>query len=155
MNAPAINDKIEQLESALLPLPQVDMPLTHRFTPGVYLREIFMPAGTLVGGHKHKTEHFNIVLCGSASVMIDGVVQRITGPCVFASLPGVRKVLYIHDDMRWATVHVTAETDVEKLEELLIEKSGSFLEYHEQEEARQLVNAVEGKETLCHVQQSV
>jgi hypothetical protein len=37
------------------------------------------------------------------------------------SKAGVQKVLYILTDMTWQTVHVTDETDLEKLEELLIE----------------------------------
>jgi len=120
------NSKIEALESVLLPLPQVEMPLTHLFAPGVYFREIFMPAGTFIIGHEHKTEHFNVVLAGKAKVSIDGKAQIITAPCVFVSKPGVRKVLEILEDMRWATIHPTHETSIPKLEKLLVKKSKTF-----------------------------
>lgn len=89
-----------------------------------------MRAGTFVIGHEHKTEHFNIVLTGRASVMLeDGKVQEIVAPCTFVSHAGVRKVLYIHEDMIWQTVHPTEETDVDKLEAALIVKSVSFLKH--------------------------
>lgn len=91
-----------------------------------------MPKGTFVIGHEHKTEHFNIVLTGRALVMIAEKVEEIVAPCIFISKPGVRKVLYIAEDMRWATVHPTEETDMEKLADLLIVKSEAFQYHHEQ-----------------------
>lgn len=119
-------EQIEAVEARLLPLAQVDMPVTHRFAPGVYIRELLMPAGTFVIGHEHKTEHFNVVLSGRADVLLDGVVTEIKAPMIFPSAAGVRKMLYIHEDMRWATVHPTTETNVEQLEALLIRKSAAF-----------------------------
>lgn len=125
---------IPKLESALLEQEQVECPLVHRFAPGVYLREVFMPAGTFVLGHRHNTEHFNIVLKGRARVLIDGdMVEEISAPYTFASKPGVRKVLYVLEDMVWQTVHPTDETDIEKLESELVSPSREFLTHHEQQ----------------------
>lgn len=134
------NEIIEKVEGGLLQFPQVDIPLTHLFAPGVYWREVFMPAGTFVIGHQHKTSHFNVILSGSARVMMDGELHQITAPCVLVSEPNVRKLLYIEEDMRWATVHPTEETDLEALSDLLITKSGTFLG-HEKEllEFRQML----------------
>jgi len=123
--------RIESIEAELLRLPQVDCPLVHRFAPGVYLREIFMPAGTFIIGQQHKTEHFNIILRGRARVSIDGVVQIIEAPFTFVSHIDVRKVLYIEEDMVWQTVHPTNETDLGKLEEQLIVKSASYQKHVE------------------------
>lgn len=119
-------EKIEQIEAELLRLPQVECPLVHRFAPGVYLREIFMPAGTFIIGQQHKTEHFNIILRGRARVMVDGVVQIMEAPYTFVSHVDVRKVLYIEEDMVWQTVHPTHETDLKKLEAELIVHSASY-----------------------------
>jgi len=125
----SVSERVETLEADLLKLPQTDCPLTHRFAPGIYLREIFMPAGTFVIGHEHKTEHFNIVTAGRALVMMDGITQEIAAPATFVSGPGVRKVLYILEDMTWMTVHPTPETDLLKLEDELIIKSASYLRH--------------------------
>ena len=127
-----IKDPVEVAEGIMLKLPQVDCPLTHYFTPGVYCREIFMPAGSMVIGHKHKTEHMNIVLSGLANVSINGIVQEIKAPFSFKSGVGDRKVLMILEDMRWMTVHPTDETDLDKLMDLLIEKSETFVLHAEQ-----------------------
>lgn len=121
--------QIEQAEKVLLELPQVECELKHRFAPGVYMREVLMPAGSFIIGHCHKTGHLNIITEGSARVMMDGVVHEIKAPCVFTSTVGVRKILYIRETCRWATIHPTNETEMDKLEAELIVKSQSFLEH--------------------------
>ena len=120
---------VDQLERCHLELPQVDVPVTHRFAPGVYMREVVMPKGSFVIGHKHKTEHFNVVTKGRALVRMDNKVQEIVAPCVFVSGAGVRKILLIVEEMTWATIHPTTETDQDKLDDLLIEKSIAFKEH--------------------------
>lgn len=127
----AYNNKIEQAEEALLDLPQSGVPLEHAFAPGVYLRQVVMPANTIVIGHQHKTKHFNVVLTGKAIVVMNGDRHIIQAPCIFVSEPGVRKVLYIIEEMRWATIHPTDETDIETLEDQLITKSNAFLTHEE------------------------
>lgn len=138
--------QIEKLEAELLQYPQVDCPLDHVFAPGVYVRTIHMPAGTFIIGHKHKTRHAQVVSTGKAVVMMDGVIHNVIAPCTFVSEPGVRKVLYIYEDMVWTTIHPTTETDLDKLEELLIEKSACFKEY--ENDMKLLQEHVGGAE--CH-----
>jgi hypothetical protein len=121
------NADIEAVEAALLAdAVPVECPHAHRFAPGVYLREIFMPAGSFIIGHEHLTKHFNVVLAGRALVMIDGVAHDIIGPCTFVSEPGVRKVLHVIEDMTWQTIHPTEETNLAKLETQLIRHSPSY-----------------------------
>jgi len=117
---------IEQLETVMLDMPQIDVPVVHHFAPDVYMREVIMPKGSFIIGHEHTTEHYNIVLSGRASVLMDGVVHKIQAPCIIKSNAGVRKILYIHETMRWATVHPTKLTDIKELEDTLIVKSESF-----------------------------
>ena len=123
--------------------------LTHHFGPNVYIREIFMEAKRhkIVIGCMHKTEHFNIVLTGRASVLMDpetGEWQEIKAPCIFISKPGVKKVLEIHEDMRWLTVHPLAEdkteADMDELEEMLVVEKPSKIHKEAliQRELRQL-----------------
>lgn len=102
-----------------------ELPLTHTFSDGVYAREIFMPKGMFVVGHVHNTKHLNIVSQGSAYVYMEGRVSLITAPFTFESNAGVRKALFILEDMFWTTIHVTDETNIETLEETLIDKSKS------------------------------
>lgn len=116
-------EAVETVVAQLLPLPQVDVGTTHHFAPGVYVREVTMPAGTFVIGHRHLTEHFNIVLTGRAAVMMEGQMHEIVAPCIFKSGAGVQKILYIQETMRWQTVHATDETDPDILMGMLVAPS--------------------------------
>jgi hypothetical protein len=110
--------KISYLIRELGSVEQAKMPLKHYFQPGVYIREIFMPAGTYVIGKTHKTQHFNIVQTGKLKMISP---ETLIAPCTFVSQAGVQKVLYIEEDTVWSTVHLTTETDLETLERELIE----------------------------------
>lgn len=110
----------------LIDIREDELPLTHTFSDGIYAREIFMPKGMIVIGHVHNTTHLNIVSTGSAYVMdSEGRVSKITAPFTFESKAGVRKILYILEDMFWTTIHNTDETDITILENTLVDKSAS------------------------------
>ena len=122
ISEPTWKEKISFLVNEMSAIPQVDCPLKHYFAPGIYVREIFMPAGSVVIGKIHKTEHFNIIQKGCVTLHnADGSKEILTGPLTFVSKPGVQKVLYIHEDTIWSTVHKTENKDIESLEAELIE----------------------------------
>lgn len=119
---PSQHEQIAALVKEMKRHPQLDCPVVHRFAPGVYLREIHMPADAIVVGKIHKTEHFNILIKGACLIVHDdGRREELKAPMTFVSKAGVQKVLYIIEDMIWQTVHVTPETDLVKLEAELIE----------------------------------
>jgi quercetin dioxygenase-like cupin family protein len=136
---PTLED-IEKVEVAMLKMPQVDCPVTNLFAPGIYWREVEIPAGTIALGHRHKTEHLNVLLSGRVRVLCDGHVKELVAPQVFSSPAGVRKLVYAVERTRWANVHANPadETDMAKLEVIFIEKSASFLAH--QNEILKLLN---------------
>lgn len=114
---------VDVLQSELARLPQTVTPLRHTFVPGLYAREIFVPAGTIVITKIHKTEHVYVVSKGSLAVWVDGVgVKRISAPFTGVTKPGTRRVCYTYTDVVWTTFHPTEETDLEKIEEDVIFK---------------------------------
>ena len=105
--------------------PQAEMPVKHHFSEGTYTREIFMPAGTLVVGKEHATRHTNIVVKGICTVWtVHGkhLYDATNHPISFESMAGVKKVLYMHTDVIWMTVHPnpTNERDQAILERFFI-----------------------------------
>lgn len=137
--------RIEAIEKKFLNAPQVEVPLHHAFAPNVYLRQVTMPKGSVIIGHQHKTEHFNIVLSGKATVFMEGEIHEIVAPAIFKSSANVRKVLFIHETMIWATVHPTSETDIDRLEEELIIKSDSFKQHQlDVAKSKELMNSQDG-----------
>ena len=115
--------EIKQLQQIVGSVPQIDLPVKHHFSVGSYVREIFMPAGSVVIGKEHATRHLNIVISGRCTVWtVDGkhVYDAKDGPITFESMAGVKKVLYMHTDVIWMTVHPTDETDQARLENIFI-----------------------------------
>jgi hypothetical protein len=121
---------VDNLEALMLKEEQVDCPISHHFAPGVYMREMFAPAGTIIVGHHHKTKHMNILLKGSMSLVeADGRVTKMEAPLMFLAEPG-RKCAYVHEDIAFVNVHPTEETDLEIIEATFIEKSAAWEEHH-------------------------
>jgi len=98
-------------------------PLKHTFADGVYVREIFIPKGTLVVGKIHKHSHPNFILSGDVSVATEEGPKRLKGPLSMISPAGTKRVVYAHEDTVWITIHVTNETDLDKIEEEIIAKN--------------------------------
>lgn len=129
MNELIKTGRIDELESVMLGnLAQVECPLTHRFTDGLYVREIFMPAGTLITSKIHKTQHQYFVLQGKAIVWIDGKEELIEAPYIGITEPNTQRVLYILEDCVWATSHPNPDNEtVEQIEERILEKHDNLL----------------------------
>lgn len=119
------NTGLEPAESFMLDLPQVECPVVHHFGPGIYIREVTIPAGTIAVGHAQRYEQLNILLRGSVAVVNDGEVKVLRAPLIFTGPPG-RKVGYVIEDAVWQNVYATEETDIEKLEEMFLDKSASW-----------------------------
>lgn len=96
--------------------------IRHLFTPGIYVREITMSAGLIVTSKIHKTQHPYVVSAGKVSVLTPAEgVQLIEAPFTGITVPGTRRILEVHEETVWTTFHATEETDLAKLEELLLE----------------------------------
>lgn len=123
-------DKFDGFERAIASsLPHVEMPLGHVFTPGLYTRTIFMPAGTLVTSKIHKFEHPYMVTSGVVLVWIDGVGwKKIVAPHMGITKPGTRRVLFIVEDCTWTTFHATDLTDPDEVVRAVTEDRASHLE---------------------------
>lgn len=118
---PITRVKVTELEDVLRTLPPADMPVTHHFSHGVYGRELFIPAGTVLTGKIHKFSSMNVLLSGEIAVLTqDGTVKRVTQGYVEIAPPGMKRVGYAITDTRWLTVHGTHETDLAAIEEEFI-----------------------------------
>ncbi len=102
------NDNIiDELEFSMLNnLEPVYCHTSHTFTDGMYIREIIMPAGSLITSKIHKTQHPYTVSMGKVAVSIDGKEwQEIEAPYTGITQPGTRRILYILEDCVWTTYH--------------------------------------------------
>ena len=112
---------IKALARTLAHGPCVEIEPVHRFAPGLYVRELTVPAGHVIVGKVHKYETLNILLKGSALLACDGKVEKVSAPLTFVSAPGRQKAAIVLEDMTWMNVQATTETDVAKIEQEFIE----------------------------------
>jgi len=101
---------------------EVPCPVVHRFGPGVYMREVSMPAGALVVGRRHRGEHLNLMLSGILDLVDEAgnVIRTVVAPQTFTAPPG-RKIARIVADTVWLNIYATEERDIDKLEALLFD----------------------------------
>jgi len=116
-------DKINALVHEILKYPQAECPVSHYFGPSIYIREVVMPAGTVVVGKPHKTEHMCNMISGRMIIVNeDGEQKEIVAPAVFMANKG-RKTAYIIETVRFQNIFSTEETDIEKLENMLVDNA--------------------------------
>ncbi len=102
---------------------EADCPLQHHFIDGVYVRTIFIPAGTTIVGKIHKHSHSNILSQGEVLVFTEGEgVQHLKGPLTMVSPAGCKRAVKALTDTTWTTIHATDETDLERIEDYVIAK---------------------------------
>jgi quercetin dioxygenase-like cupin family protein len=128
----SVRDKVNIVEAEMLKHEQIDIPVKHYFSQGVYAREITIPAGAMVTGKIHKFEQLNILSKGEMSVLTDDGVKRVQAPFTIVSPPGTKRIAIAHSECVWTTIHGTDETDVDKIEAHFIAQSdadyAAFLE---------------------------
>ena len=100
-------------------------PLKHSFSDGIYVREIFIPAGMFIVGKIHKHDHPNFLMSGTVDVVTESGSERIVGPCAMISSAGTKRALHAITDLVWITVHSnpTNTQDLNKLEQIVIADS--------------------------------
>lgn len=136
--APAMPTRaqVARIEAELLQLPQVEMPVTEYFSEGVYGREIFIPAGTVITGKIHKFRSLNVLISGEIAVLTNEGMKIVSPPFVEVAAPGTKRIAYAITDTRWLTVHGTHETDTAKIEaEFIAQDEQEFLAFCEQQQA--------------------
>ena len=98
------------------------LPIKHFFMDGVYVREMKMYKGTAVIGAIHKQLHMCFLLKGHLTVANEDEVIEYIAPCCIESTPGVKRVLYAHEDSLWYNTHKNPSNtkDVTRLEKEIV-----------------------------------
>lgn len=121
-----MRERVERLERIYEQYPQVVCPVRHHFAPGVYAREMTIPAGVHAVGAVHKTEHLSI-LVGHCLLTTDDGAKEFDGHNTFVSRPGAKRAIVAIGDVVMTTIHPTDETDLDKLCELLTHSTSAQL----------------------------
>lgn len=121
-------EEVYAVEERLLSLPQIDFRLVSRFADGLYAREVTMQKGAVCSSKIHLKEHFAFVLTGDVSVWTDRSYQRIKAPAVLVTQPGTKRILLIHEECTWVTVHATNAKTVAEAEAELVSNDADMIQ---------------------------
>lgn len=120
-------------------------PLKHSFGEGIYMREIFIPAGMVLTGKIHKYDHPYVILEGELIVATEDGVVHIEAPYSGISPAGVKRAAHVIQDTRWITFHKNESNtqDLDELEKAII--ASSYEAYEEfrkgiEESKKQITN---------------
>lgn len=114
----ALMGRLEAIEADMARYEQAVIPVKHILLPGLYARQIEIPADCRLIGKVQVSPHLNFVLEGDITFMVDGVVRRV-GAGWQGEIPGgTKKIGYAHSRTVWMTVHPNPdnETDTAVLE---------------------------------------
>lgn len=112
---------VQAVEDVIKQFPQTEIETRHYFAGGVYEREILVPAGTMITGKIHLTEHLAKLVSGVLRIWSEHEQGIFTGPVTFVSQPGAKRVGYAETDVVFSTFHAVGEnTDIEEIEKELV-----------------------------------
>lgn len=114
-------EKLQDFQAVLSAMPQIELPTTHFHLPGIYVRKMFVPAGTVLVGKIHKYPHLFICAMGEMDIVDDTGRHTVRAGDVVESPGGVKRAGHAITDCVCINIHRTDETDLEKIEEELIE----------------------------------
>lgn len=131
MNQPTVQADIKQsldnLAIAVKQAPQVECKESHHFGPNIYIKEVTLPAGAVIIGKHHRHEHLCNMVSGRMIVVdSDGVRTELVAPMTFMAKAG-RKIAYIIETVVFQNIYSTSETDIQKLEDMIVDNSKDLL----------------------------
>jgi quercetin dioxygenase-like cupin family protein len=122
--------EILRIEQEILKMPQVELPIEHYQIDGVYVRSMFIPAGTILTGKIHNFESIAILAKGRIRITNGTESYIISEGHIMVDKPGVKRLGYAETDVIFITVHRTDNTEIEAIEKELV--SATFEEYQQQ-----------------------
>lgn len=94
---------IQDVEDLLSTFPQVEIPVVHRYSGGIYAREIIIPKGIMLTGRIYKDDHFDVMVYGDVTVTTDEGRKRLTGFNISIGNRGKKRAGYTHEETKWIT----------------------------------------------------
>jgi hypothetical protein len=105
--------------------------LFHHFAPGLYARELHIPAGMTLTGQIHKFKNLNILSKGRMIVSGDDGMAEVEAPFTVVSPAGTKRIAHALTDCVWTTILATDETDVPTIEKHFVTNSeDEWLEFN-------------------------
>jgi len=106
-----------------------DYRLEESLTPGIYIRELTMPAGQIVISEIHKQKHPFLITQGKVSVYDGHTMQLYDAPFKGITEPGTKRILYTHERTTWITFHPVEFTSLDEVDPVEVITCATFEEF--------------------------
>ena len=107
-------ERIMALQTRMESLPQIETPIEHHLSGGVYARTMYAKAGTLLIGKIYKKDQIIVMSSGVHDFRSEFLGGLIRGPYIFESPAGSKRVGYCVTDVVWTCI---VKTDAKTIEE--------------------------------------
>lgn len=92
----------------------------HHFADGLYAKQVHIPANHVVGQHAHNYSHLSVLAQGKVLIEVDDEQYTYTAPACFEIPANKKHRVFAITDAVWFCIHATSETDVDKIDEVLV-----------------------------------
>jgi quercetin dioxygenase-like cupin family protein len=96
--------------------------IKHHFSDNLYAKECFFPKGSQLIQHKHNYDHLSILAKGKVVVLYDQKEEVVEAPACLNIEANKHHGVLALEDCVWFCIHATNETDVNKIDEVLIKE---------------------------------
>ena len=99
---------VRALEAAMFAMPEhVDLErlTAHHFCEGLYARELFIPAGTVVVGKRHARQNFFLLVAGELAMATKDGPKVIRAPFMVVTQPGDKRAVVAITDCTCLNIH--------------------------------------------------
>lgn len=100
----------------------VDLGTLHHFSSGTYAKQMHLPKGYVAFSHSHDYDHLSILAKGSVILRTDHYTKQYEAPVCITIEANTHHQIESLEDAVWFCIHATEETDVSKIDEVLIGK---------------------------------
>lgn len=126
-------EQLENIENTLINSGSPDiivgnseqLPLTHSFADGIYIREIFHPKGMFVIGKIHKLHHSFFLIKGKILLYSETGVEEIQAPFYGTASAGTKRLVVALEDTVFVNVFPNPSNlkEIDKLEDIFYASS--------------------------------
>ena len=99
-----------------------DPQIKHNFSDGLYAKEMILPEGYIAYSHSHTYAHLSILAKGRVIVKTDDYNREYLAPACINIEANTYHQIEALEDVVWFCVHATEETNIDKIDEVLIGK---------------------------------
>jgi hypothetical protein len=95
----------------------------HHFSDGLYAKQMDIPKGSIACQHKHEYNHLSVLGKGKVRVLFDNDVTEVfEAPACINIKKGINHTILALEDSTWFCIHHTFETDMNKIDNVLIKQ---------------------------------